>query len=55
MDLNLFKEGVFLTASIDYAPVGRAWEALSDDVATCCWGGHFSDGNHFSITFEGRR
>ena len=45
IDLNLFKDGKYLTATADYLPVGKAWEEMGGT-----WGGRFRkrDGNHFS-------
>lgn len=53
VDLNLFKDGVFLTRSEDHAPLGAFWKSLHPD---CRWGGDFKspDGNHYSMTHEGR-
>lgn len=52
VDLQLFKDGVYLTDSADYEPLGSFWESLDPDA---CWGGRFSkpDGNHFSLTWQG--
>lgn len=52
VDLQLFKDGVYLTDSAQYISLGTFWEGLDPE---CCWGGRFSkpDGNHFSITFGG--
>lgn len=52
IDLNLFKDGVYLTETADYIELGEFWESIGG-----AWGGRFSsgDGNHFSLTFEGRR
>lgn len=52
IDLQLFKDGVYLTDSAQYTPLGAFWESLDPE---CCWGGRFSkpDGNHFSITWGG--
>lgn len=52
IDLQLFKNGVYITDSADYEPLGVFWEELDPDA---CWGGRFSkpDGNHFSLTFGG--
>lgn len=53
VDLQLFKDGVYLTNSADYKPLGEYWESLHP---LCCWGGRFItriDGNHFSLTFMG--
>jgi len=52
VDLQLFKDGVYLTDSAAYESLGVFWEKLDPDA---CWGGRFSkpDGNHFSLTFGG--
>lgn len=49
IDLNLFKGGVYLTASIDHEPLGLWWEARDPG---CRWGGRFTppDGNHYSFS-----
>lgn len=55
IDLNLFKDGVYLTKSEDYKPLGDFWKTLDP---ACSWGGDFisrPDGNHFSITHNGVR
>jgi len=52
IDLNLFKDGVFLTETKDHEPFGLYWESLHSD---CTWGGRFNDGNHYSITHNGMR
>ena len=48
IDVNLFKNGTFLTASKDYAELGDWWEEQGGS-----WGGHFNDGNHFSLSHNG--
>ncbi len=53
IDLNLFKDGVYLTDSAAYEPLGEWWEVQAPG---CCWGGRFTtraDGNHFSLTHNG--
>ena len=52
IDLNLFKDGKYLTTSEDHRPLGEWWEKLDSD---CRWGGRFSrpDGNHYSLSHEG--
>jgi hypothetical protein len=54
IDLNLFRNGEYLTASEDHKPLGEYWKTLHPD---CCWGGDFSrpDGNHYSLQFGGIR
>ena len=44
IDLNLFKDGVYLAGTKDHAPLGAAWEAEFPEAR---WGGHFNDGNHY--------
>ena len=55
VDLNLFKHGKWLTATEDHRPLGEWWERQSSEGATCCWGGRFRDGNHYSIAHGGRK
>lgn len=50
MDLNLFKDGKFLTATEDHKPLGEKWESMGGS-----WGGRFEDGNHYSLEHEGRK
>ena len=52
IDLNLFKDGVYLTDSAAYAPLGAWWESQGG-----AWGGRFvrPDGNHFSWPYQGRK
>lgn len=52
IDLNLFKDGKFLSTTEDHLPLGEWWEKQSD---LCAWGGRFKDGNHYSLRHEGRR
>ena len=51
-DLNLFKNGKFLTNSDDHRPLGDYWKSLHEDNR---WGGDFKkrDGNHYSMTHGG--
>lgn len=50
VDLNLFRNGVFLTNLSDWMPLGAFWESLGGS-----WGGRFSkpDADHFSIEHGG--
>lgn len=51
-DLDLFKDGVWLRATDDHKPLGEWWETQHE---LCRWGGRFGDGNHYSLTHEGRQ
>lgn len=53
IDLNLFLNGKYLTKTDDYEAAGRYWESLSSSDFKCAWGGHFGDGDHFSIEHNG--
>lgn len=55
VDLNLFKDGKYLTKTEDYKSLGDFWESLSSSSYTCHWGGRFGDGNHFSIGHGGTK
>lgn len=50
IDLNLFRDGAFLTSTEDHRPLGEFWESIGGS-----WGGRFNDGNHYSLEWEGRR
>ena len=50
IDLHLFKDGVYLTETSDHEPLGLYWESIGGS-----WGGRFKDGNHYSLTHQGRR
>ncbi len=52
-DINLYKNGKWLTATADYKELGQYWARLSTTEYTCVWGGDFGDGNHFSIEHNG--
>lgn len=43
IDLNLFKEGIYLTKTEDHRFLGEFWESIGGS-----WGGHWDDGNHYS-------
>lgn len=43
IDLNLFKDGKYLTETKDHEFLGTFWESLGGT-----WGGRFNDGNHYS-------
>lgn len=50
IDLNLFKDGKYLTNTKDHEPLGLYWESIGGS-----WGGRFEDGNHYSLEHEGRK
>jgi len=50
IDLNLFKDGQFLTTTEDHKLIGEWWEKQHP---LCRWGGRFNDGNHYSLEHEG--
>ncbi len=52
IDLNLFKDGKYLTETEDHRFAGEYWESLHE---LCSWGGHFDDGNHYSLEHGGMR
>jgi len=56
-DLHLFRDGKYLSATRDHRELGEFWESLSGswdgEPVECCWGGRFSDGNHYSLLHRG--
>lgn len=50
VDLNLFKDGKYLTETEDHLPLGEFWESIGGT-----WGGRFDDGNHYSLEHNGMR
>lgn len=44
VDLNLFKDGEYLTGTSEHKPLGLYWESIGGS-----WGGRWSDGNHYSL------
>jgi hypothetical protein len=50
VDLNVFRDGKYLSATPDLTPLGEYWESIGG-----AWGGRFRDGNHFSLAFEGMK
>ena len=50
VDLNLFKDGRYLTATSAHRPLGEYWELIGGT-----WGGRFKDGNHYSLAHGGMK
>jgi len=50
VDLNLFKDGKFLSDSEQHRQFGEWWEQQHP---LCRWGGRFKDGNHYSMEHNG--
>ncbi|KKL66701.1 hypothetical protein LCGC14_2142350 [marine sediment metagenome] len=50
VDLNLFRGGRYLTSSKAHLPLGIFWEGLGGS-----WGGRFGDGNHYSLSYRGKK
>ena len=42
IDLNLYRDGTYLTKTEDHTPLGEWWESVGG-----IWGGRFQDGNHY--------
>ena len=42
IDLNLFRDGTYLSKTQDHRKLGAWWEAQGGT-----WGGRFNDGNHY--------
>lgn len=50
IDLNLFRNGKYLSSTESHRQLGLYWETLHP---LCRWGGRFGDGNHYSLEHEG--
>jgi len=48
IDLNLFRDGVYLQSTEDHRELGEWWESQGGT-----WGGRFNDGNHYSLEHNG--
>jgi len=46
IDLNLYRDGVYLNKTEDHRPLGEWWESQGG-----AWGGRFQDGNHYSLQY----
>lgn len=52
IDLNLFKDGVFLEGTESHRRLGEWWEQQHP---LARWGGRFEDGNHYSFEYNGMK
>lgn len=52
IDLNLFKDGRYITNDVGHKDLGTWWKAQHPG---CRWGGDFQDFNHYSLTHEGMK
>lgn len=52
VDFDLYIDGKWQSRTEDHKAIGEYWESLDPE---CCWGGRFGDGNHYSLTFGGRK
>ena len=50
IDINLFRDGKFLSSGEEHKPLGEWWEAQGGT-----WGGRFNDSNHYSLEHNGMR
>lgn len=50
IDINLFRDGKYLTSTEAHKLLGEYWESLGGT-----WGGRFSDGNHYSLAHAGQK
>lgn len=50
VDINLFRDGKFLSSTKEHEPIGIWWEQQGGS-----WGGRFQDGNHYSLEHNGMR
>lgn len=47
IDINLFKDGKYLSSTESHRIFGEWWERQH---LRCRWGGRFNDGNHYEFT-----
>lgn len=48
LDINLFRNGVFIDSTEGHRFLGEKWESMGGT-----WGGRFNDGNHYSLEHKG--
>lgn len=55
-DMDLYKDGKYLDKTEDHLPLGEWWEARGKELGLpLTWGGRFRDGNHYSLSWGGRK
>jgi len=52
IDVNLFRNGRYLSSTESHRELGEWWETVHP---LARWGGRFGDGNHYSFTHNGRQ
>lgn len=52
IDLNIFRDGVWLDAVDTCLPAGRLWESYQITDILFCWGGRFQSPDIFHFSFE---
>lgn len=52
IDINLFKNGKYLSSSKDHKIFGDWWE---NQHINCRWGGRYGDGNHYEFLEQSRK
>lgn len=51
IDIDLYRaDGTYVEDGEEHRPFGEFWESLHPKLR---WGGHFGDGNHYSIEYKG--
>ena len=55
IDINLFRDGRYISSTESHRPLGEWWERQSTEEYECAWGGRFNDGNHYSFEHKGHR
>lgn len=55
-DVLLYRDGVYLEKTEDYTILGKWWEQRGQETGLpLTWGGRFHDGNHFSLSRDGKK
>ncbi|MDP2735090.1 MAG: M15 family peptidase [bacterium] len=49
-DIDLYRDGKYLSNTEDHLPLGEKWESMGG-----AWGGRFKDGNHYSLAWAGKK